>query len=207
MAGRGLATLAPSFLMSETQKHEKHHVCPVWVGRLMVNPLRKLRQSPRRILASHVAPGMRVLDIGCAMGFFSLPLARLVGPNGRVICVDLQQKMLDGLRRRARRKKLAERIETRLCATHSLGIADLSGLVDFALAFAVVHEVGDTARLFEQIHAVLKPGSRALVAEPRGRVSDSSFGQSVATAESQGFAVVGTPRIARSHAALLERGR
>ena len=160
-----------------------------------------------KILAPHVAQGMRVLDVGCAMGFFSLPLARLVGPNGRVISVDLQRKMLDAFMRRARRKGLDNRIEARLCGSWSLGIADLAGQIDFALVFAVVHEVADSSQLFAEVHAVLRPGSRALVVEPKGWVSMSSFDTSVSTAEACGFAVVESPKISRSHAAVLERNR
>ena len=35
-----------------------------------------------------------MIDAGCAMGFYSLPMARMVGSGGRVICVDLQEKMV-----------------------------------------------------------------------------------------------------------------
>ena len=48
-------------------------VCPVWVAYLLASPLRKLLQNPERILAPCVHEGMTVVDIGCAMGFFSLP--------------------------------------------------------------------------------------------------------------------------------------
>src|SRR5512139_1307428 len=100
----------------------RRHVCPVWVGYLLANPVRALVQDPKKILGPHIAPGMRVLDIGCAMGFFSLPLARLVGPGGGVVCVDLQQTMLDSLARRARRANLLDRIEIRRCDADSLRI-------------------------------------------------------------------------------------
>lgn len=184
---------------------EKHRVCPVWIGYLLASPLRKLIQNPRAILAPHVTPGMCVMDIGSAMGFFSLPLAELVGPAGRVICVDLQQGMLDALLRRARRMNLADRIEPRLCALESLKVDDLAGRIDFALAFAMVHEVGDPGRLFAQIRAALKPAGRLLFAEPKGHVTSGAFGKSVATAEAEGFRLRGSPHIARSHAVLLER--
>ncbi|MFH2000285.1 MAG: methyltransferase domain-containing protein [Planctomycetota bacterium] len=190
--------------MEKIEKSENHHVCPVWVGYLLASPIRKIFQDPRKILIPHVAPGMIALDIGCAMGFFSLPLARLVGPTGRVICVDLQQKMLDACLRRARRKKLDSRIETRLCTSGSLGINDLAGRIDFALAFAVVHETADPSRLFFEIHVALKPGSRVLVAEPKGHVSKKSFEKSIAKAEACGFDLVESPAISRSHAAILE---
>ena len=41
------------------------------------------------------------MDVGCGMGYFSLPLARLTGESGHVIAADLQERMLEGLRRRA----------------------------------------------------------------------------------------------------------
>jgi SAM-dependent methyltransferase len=184
---------------------EKHHVCPVWVGYLLASPLRKIVQNPRTILSPHVTPGMCVMDIGSAMGYFSLPLAQLVGPAGRVICVDLQQKMLDALQRRARRANLDGRLEPRLCGPDSLGVADLAGQVDFAMLFAVVHEVGDPSRLFAQIHAALKPAGRVLFAEPKGHVTEPAFRKSIATAEAAGFRSVNFPRISGSHAVVLEK--
>jgi len=188
-------------------KCEEHHVCPVWVGYLLASPIRKILQDPRKILGPHVAVGMRVMDIGCAMGFFSVPLARLVGQDGCVVCLDLQQKMLDVLQRRARRAHLAGRVETRLCGSDSLGVPDLAGQIDFALAFGVVHEVVDPVRLFSEIHSVLKPGGRVLVAEPKGRVTERSFQESLATAGGNGFHSVAVPNISRSYAVVLERNK
>ena len=55
------------------------HVCPFWVGYLLLSPVRKLITNPDRILEPYVRSGMTVMDAGTAMGFFSLPLAELVG--------------------------------------------------------------------------------------------------------------------------------
>ncbi len=187
-------------------KARHHRVCPVWVGYLLASPIRALFQSPKKILAPYVSPGMHVLDVGCAMGFFTLPLARLVGPRGRVICVDMQEKMLDALMRRARRANLADRIEARVCQTDSLCVADLARKVDFVLAFAVVHEVGDAARFFGEVQSVLKPGGRLLFAEPKGHVSEHAFQESLSAAAHSGLRTIDSLRIARTHAALLERG-
>lgn len=60
----------------------KQRVCPVWMGYLLVSPLRKLFMGPEKILGPFVRPGMKVLDIGCAMGFFSIPAAKMLGPRG-----------------------------------------------------------------------------------------------------------------------------
>jgi ubiquinone/menaquinone biosynthesis C-methylase UbiE len=191
--------------MTEATSTEPHRVCPVWVGYLLASPLRALRQNPRKILEPHVTAGMRVLDVGPAMGFFTLPLARLTGPSGRVVCVDIQQKMLDALLRRARRAGLADRIETRLCDAESLRLADLGPSIEFALAFAVVHEVGDATRFFRELSDVLTPRGRVLFAEPRGHVTARAFEGSLAGAEQSGLRRVGSLKIARSRAALLER--
>ena len=86
-------------------------VCPHWVGYLLINPLRKLFENPNKILGPFVQEGMIVLEPGCGMGYFTLPLARMVGPKGRIVAVDIQPKMLSGLRRRAQKAGLLSRIE------------------------------------------------------------------------------------------------
>jgi ubiquinone/menaquinone biosynthesis C-methylase UbiE len=182
-----------------------HRLCPVCLGYWLACPVRQLLQNPRRILAPHVRPGMTALDVGCAMGFFSLPLARLVGTTGRVICVDLQPGMLEALRRRARRAGLLDRLDIRGCRADTLGLEDSRGAIDFALAFAVVHEVPAPARLFAELAAALKPGAHLLVAEPRLHVSAPAFRDTVALATAHGLRFVAAPPIASSHSALLAR--
>jgi len=180
-------------------------VCPWWLGYLLVSPLRRLLEKPEEVLAPHVASGVTAMDIGCGMGFFSLPLAELVGPSGRVICVDLQERMISSLRKRASRAGLAERIETRVCSASSLGTQDLEGKVDFVLTYAMVHEVPDAAGLLTQIHDVLVPGGRLLIAEPRGHVSEEALEKTIAAAEKAGLSVVDRPAVKRSRAVLLEK--
>jgi ubiquinone/menaquinone biosynthesis C-methylase UbiE len=183
-----------------------HSVCPWWIGYLLLSPMRRWRQNPQRILEPWVRTGMTVVDVGCAMGYFTLPLAELVGPTGRVVAVDLQARMLRALERRARRAGVSTIIETRRCTADSLGVADLTGRVDFALLFAVAHEVPDVARLMGEIAAVLSPQGRALLAEPSGHVSAEEFEASIAAANAAGLAVVGQPVIARSRAVVLAAG-
>jgi len=181
-------------------------VCPWWLGYLLASPLRRLLQKPEELLAPYVETGMTALDIGCAMGFFSLPLAELVGPDGRVICVDLQERMIRSLRKRVARAGLEARIETRVCSVDSLGTSDLDAAVDFAMAFAVVHEVPDADRLLAEIHSALRAKGRFLLAEPSGHVSEDKFAATLAAAEGAGLSVVARPQARMSHMALLERG-
>ena len=181
------------------------HLCPVWIGHLLASPIRKLMHDPEQILAPHICSGMMVMDIGSAMGFFSLRMARLVGANGRVVCIDVQKKMLDKLMQRAQKAGLSGRIRPRTCGSTSLSIGDLTGQIDFALAFAVVHEVADAAAFFTDACSAMKPEAHLLVAEPRGHVSEKQFERSVEAARCVGFDAAGSPRIFRSHTVLLKK--
>lgn len=162
-------------------------VCPFWVGYLLLNPLRKLLENPDKILEQFVREGMIVLEPGCAMGYFTLPLARMVGPRGRVIAVEVQAKMLSALERRARKANLLDRIEVREAGAGGLGVENLSGQVDFAVAIHMVHEVPEQAFFFEEVWNALKPGGKLLVIEPKGHVSEAKFEQTLTAAENAGF--------------------
>ena len=163
------------------------HVCPPWLGYLLLNPLRKLLENPDKMFGQFVREGMVVLEPGCGMGYFTLPLARMVGPEGRVVAVELQNKMLSVLSRRARRAGLIDIIELRQTVADGLGVEDLSGEVDFAVAIHLVHEIPDQGAFFTQIWKALKPEGKLLVVEPKGHVSLNSFKQTVATAKQNGF--------------------
>jgi ubiquinone/menaquinone biosynthesis C-methylase UbiE len=182
-----------------------HAVCPWYLGYVLVNPLRKLFESPERLLRPLVRPGMTVLEPGCGMGYFSLPLARLVGPTGRVVCVDLQPKMLDGLRKRARRAGLLDRIEAVQCEPGDLRLQAWTGRVDLALAIHVVHEVPDQASFLRQIHAALRPGGSLLVREPKGHVTPEQFEVTVKAARAAGFTVAPSPIPSKGPSALLTK--
>lgn len=178
-------------------------VCPWWIGYVLVSPLRRAFHNPAQILAPHVRPGMTVLEPGPGMGFFTLDLARLVGPSGRVVAVDVQPRMLDGLRRRAAKAGLAERVTTRLAQSGGLGVGDLTGQVDFVLAFAVVHELPSARAFFAEAAASLRPGGALLLAEPAGHVSAVAFDDELRVAAAAGLTPQERPEIRGSRTALL----
>jgi ubiquinone/menaquinone biosynthesis C-methylase UbiE len=175
------------------------------VGYFLASRFRKLLQSPSGILASHVKSGMSVLDLGCAMGFFSLPMAAMVKPEGKVVCVDVEPKMLEVLQKRAARARLSDMIETHVSKEDALGLDGRSESFDFALAFAVLHELPDQERCFREVHQLLTPGASVLVAEPSGRVGETEFERTVVRATKSGFVVTDRPFIRCAHAVLLTR--
>jgi ubiquinone/menaquinone biosynthesis C-methylase UbiE len=148
---------------------------------------------------------MTVLDVGPGMGFFTLPLAKRVGSNGKVVCVDVQESMLRSLQRRAVKSQLTDRILVRVGRSTSLCLGDFDGQIDFALAFAVVHEIPDIPSFFAEIFMALKPGARCLVAEPKWHVSAKDFETTRVAAQQKGLNVVGEPQITRCRAALLKK--
>jgi ubiquinone/menaquinone biosynthesis C-methylase UbiE len=182
-----------------------HRVCPWWLGYVLINPLRRFWQDPRKILAPYIREGMTVVEPGPGMGFFTLELARLVGPSGRVVALDLQSKMLDRLKRRLAKAGLLERVNVRLVQPHSMGLADLTNSVDFVLAFAVVHEMPSASSFFTELSRSLKSGAFILLAEPAGHVKAALWDSELEAANQAGFIVADRPRIRRSYGALLKK--
>jgi ubiquinone/menaquinone biosynthesis C-methylase UbiE len=178
-------------------------VCPWYLGYFLASPLRRLYQDPEKIFSPYVKPGMKVLEIGPGMGFFSLPLAKLVGETGHIYCTDIQKKMLESLRKRADRENLLERIDIRLCDETSLQIPDLAGSMDFALAFAVIHEVPNQKLLLKEIFDSLRKDGMLLIAEPKGHVTLEGFEKTLDLAQRNGMKKENIPDIRGSFSALL----
>jgi SAM-dependent methyltransferase len=178
-------------------------ICPWWLGYFLACPLRRLYQDPRRILAPFVREGMTLLEPGPGMGFFTLEMAKMVGPKGRVVCTDIQPRMLERLRRRAVKAAVSDRIDARLIKPETMGLEDLKAQADFCLAFAVAHEMPDAVGFFKETHAALKPGAKLLLAEPKGHVNEKEFEVTLDAAKAAGFAVVDRPAIRGSRSAVL----
>jgi SAM-dependent methyltransferase len=181
-----------------------HRVCPWWLGYTLITPLRRFQHDPQRLLAPYVRAGMTVVEPGPGMGYFTLELARLVGPAGRVVAVDVQPRMLARLKRRAEKAGLLATLDVRVAKPDSLGIDNVSG-ADFALAFSVVHEVPDAGSFFNEVAHALKPGANILFAEPTGHVKSTEFEDELRAAELAGFTLVDRPAIKNTYAALLKK--
>jgi ubiquinone/menaquinone biosynthesis C-methylase UbiE len=179
-----------------------HRVCPPWLCFTFDNPFRKLIHNPATLLAPYVRPGSIAIDVGAGMGYFTIPMARLVGPEGHVTAIDVQNKMLAALAARARRRGVSERISLHQAKPDSLGSHPQA---DFILAFWMVHEVPDQRAFLAEIFELLKPGGLFLLAEPRAHVTEKNFCRTMETAGEIGFILKEKPKIRISHSALLTR--
>lgn len=176
-------------------------ICPSRHAWVLNNWLRRLIQNPDRLLASYVRAGQVVADVGCGPGFFTIAMARLVGPTGRVIAADVQPEMFEMTRRHARRAGVEDRITFLRCERDRIG---LSEQVDFVLAFYMVHEVPDRARLFAEIRSMLKPDGSFLFVEPKMHVPGAQFLESVRLATEAGLLATEQPVVRFSKAVLFE---
>lgn len=116
------------------------------------------------LAALKVLPGQTVCDMGCGNGFYTLPLARLVGKRGTVIAVDIQREMLGLLKDRAAAEKL-DNIEYVLGTVVDPKIEARS--VDLVLMVDVYHEFSRPEEMLRAIRASLKPGGRVALVEFR----------------------------------------
>lgn len=179
------------------------HVCPWWVGYLLLNPFRRIVQRAEETYGHLLSPGMTVLEVGPGMGFFSLDTAKLLGPQGRLICVDVQAKMIAVLKRRAAKAGLSDRLDARVCDTRTLGVNDLAGQVDLAIVLFTAHEVPDKPGLFDQVKETLKPEGRLLLAEPKAHVKQRLFDEIESAALDTGLNVIEYPKMFHARAVLM----
>jgi ubiquinone/menaquinone biosynthesis C-methylase UbiE len=132
----------------------------------LVRESRQREEDCRTMLqALGVKPGQTVCDMGCGNGFYTLQLARLVGPRGLVYAVDIQPEMLQMLARNAAEARLANirpvlgtPIDPRLPA----------GEIDMMLCVDVYHEFSHPEAMLAKIRESLAPDGQLVLVEFRG---------------------------------------
>ncbi len=132
---------------------------------MLEGPDREAWQRPDQIMdALGIGDGSVVADLGAGGGWFTVRLAKRVGPNGVVYAEDIQPQMIEAIQRRVDREKL-------LNVSTVLGAADHPALpparLDAALMVDTFHEVVDTRSLLTNVRAALKPGGRLGIVEYR----------------------------------------
>ncbi len=128
--------------------------CPASLGWLVNNPLR--RWDVRHALdRAGLRSGETVLELGPGPGAFTIDAAQRVGPQGRLIAVDIQPGMIAQVDARVRAASVTN-VETHVASAYDLPVPDAS--VDRALLITVLPEIPDPVRALGEIYRVLKPG-------------------------------------------------
>lgn len=120
-------------------------------------------QKPEEVVAAlDLKAGQQVADIGAGSGYFSVRLARAVGPQGKVYAVDIQQDLMDHLAGRAKQEDLPNLAPT-------LGTpADpnlKAGSVDLIFICDVVHHIENRQGYYAKLAQALKPGGRIAIVD------------------------------------------
>jgi predicted methyltransferase len=124
---------------------------------LLEGPDRDAWQQPEKVMdALGIADGSIVADLGAGGGWFTIRLARRVGPNGRVYAEDVQPQMIESIKRRVERENL--RWVTTILGTHT--DPQLPAPVDAVLIVGVYNEMEEPVALLRNLAADLKPKGR-----------------------------------------------
>ncbi|MCJ7739220.1 MAG: class I SAM-dependent methyltransferase [Anaerolineae bacterium] len=135
--------------------------CPSSWSWIVDNPLR--RWDVRHALSrAGIRSGETVLELGPGPGAFTVAAARCVGPEGRLIAVDIQPEMISQVETRVREAGLTH-VETHITSAYDLPIED--GTVDRAFLITVLPEIPDPVRGLREVYRVLKPGGVVSITE------------------------------------------
>lgn len=169
---------------------------------LLMGEERKKDLAPSEFLRSNgLSLGMVIADIGCGPGFFTLPAAEIVGHRGKVYAVDIQEEMLDELKKR----NPPQNAEIVHSSENHIPIED--GACDMVFIAFVFHEAADKPMFLKELKRMLKPGGKFLLLDWQKKVEDKGppYEERIAMSEVErllkaaGFEMVTTEKIGQSY--------
>lgn len=141
--------------------------CPATVAAFFDNRFTE-RFSGTALLVerAEVRPGMRVLDAGCGPGRLTIPLARRVGAAGHVVALDVQEAMLERVKRNVVRSGMANVVAVRgALENNAAALRGQREAFDRILLVTVLGEIPDKNGALRSLHAALKPGGVLSITE------------------------------------------
>ncbi len=151
----------PVVYMGRTVAPTMHYSGAGW----LVRETRNEEENPAALLAAlELKEGQALCDFGCGNGFYTLQLAKRVGPRGAVYAVDIQPEMLALLEERAGPRGL-DNVKPVLAAEDDAGLPP--DTFDLVLMVDVYHELSDPEAVLAMVSTSLKPDGRVVVVEFR----------------------------------------
>ena len=145
--------------------------------------LRRFFFNPNKILKPYINKNITALDVGCGPGVFSVEIAELLEGTGRVIAVDMQQGMLEIVKKKISGKPFEKNIILHKCTQDKI---DVHEKADFVLMFYMVHEVPSKENLFNEVLPLINKNGLLMIVEPIF-VSKKQFGKMINSIREKGF--------------------
>ena len=126
------------------------------------NFLRRLFSPPKKKLSRFISAGLTVADVGCGPGHFTIPIAELVGPEGKVYAADSDPKSIQVLKAKLNGGEMQFRVRAEVASAASLEFVP-NASVDFVFANDVLCCMADHASAVAEIKRILKPQGQAYI--------------------------------------------
>lgn len=144
-------------------RHFHKFPMPKWMANVIDNPFRRKIQPPHETALRHgIQPGMQVLEVGPGNGTYTLAAARQIGPEGKLITIDIEPKMIERVNQKIATEKITN-IQARVANVYELPFDDQS--FDLIYMIAVINEIPDIPRALAEFHRVLKPSGNLVFSE------------------------------------------
>jgi ubiquinone/menaquinone biosynthesis C-methylase UbiE len=136
---------------------------PEFMANLIDHPLRRKLQPPYETAVRHgLEPGMTVLEVGPGSGTYTMGAAQRVSPEGKLVTIDIEPKVIARVLRKAQREGV-ENVEARVADVYDLPFDD--GTFDAVYMIAVIGEIPDPVRAMKEFYRVLLPSGKLVFSE------------------------------------------
>ena len=137
---------------------------PGFLTRVIDNPVRRRLFQKPSVLASrmNLEPGMTIVEIGPGKGSYTKAIAQAVMPGGLVYAIDIQESVIEHLKRRVEKEEIPN-IIPQIDNAYAFSFSDAS--VDRVFALACLPEIPQPVKVLREVHRILKPTGLVSLAE------------------------------------------
>lgn len=128
-----------------------------------LDPISRIGEHPIRVVEPHIHKGHVVADLGCGWGYYSFVLAGLVGAEGKVFAIDLDETCIKSIQKKTAKKGI-HNIDARAVSAARLGFIDDQS-VDLVFANGLLCSMSEDRQLaVSEMKRILKPAGKAYIA-------------------------------------------
>ncbi|MDP4143827.1 MAG: class I SAM-dependent methyltransferase [Bacillota bacterium] len=123
---------------------------------------REMLPPEKTLMDLGLQQGDIMADIGCGIGYFTIPASKIIGDTGKIFAMDILPEMLQEVEEKVKENNISN-IETVLTGENDLKLQDSE--VSFAFISTVLHEAEDKERFLKEIKKIISPKGKIAVVE------------------------------------------